>query len=165
MFKIIRISILSILLSLTGLSFSQCPQPDQVLKPDYKDGWGDNSQSKSGSLRPGDTYEMNFIAQAGLKYRITLLSGLGPYTDDNIDFQLVGSEVNKVEENGKMVYKRQEVVYFDSRNQEEGEKMTFSTPKTRKLKLKMQLNGVEDSKLVQCVIVFVETKRELQVGF
>lgn len=165
MFKIIRISLLSIFLTVFGTGFSQCPQPDQVLKPDYNDGWGDNSQSKTGSLRPGDTYEMIFIAQSGLKYRITMLSGVGPYTDEKIDFQLVGSEVNKVEENGKMVYKRQEVVYFDSRNQAEGEKMTFSTPKTRKLKLKMQLNGVEDSKLVQCVIVFVETKRELQVGF
>ena len=165
MFKIIRITLLSIFLAVFGTSFGQCPQPEQVLRPDYKDGWGDNSQSKTGSLRPGDTYEMNFIAQAGLKYRITLLSGVGNFTDENIDFQLVGSEVNKVEDNGKMVYKRQEVVYFDSRNQAEGEKMTFATPKTRKLKLKMQLNGVEDSKLVQCVIVFVETKRELQVGF
>lgn len=165
MFKIIRVSLLSLFLIILGVGYSQCPEPDQVLRPDYKDGWGENSQSKTGSLRPGDTYEMNFIAQAGLKYRITLLSGVDNYTDDNIDFQLIGSEVNKVEENGKMVYKRQEVVYFDSRNQAEGEKMTFSTPKTRKLTLKMQLNGVEDSKLVQCVIVFVESKRELQVGF
>lgn len=165
MFKIIRVSLLSFFLIIFGLGYSQCPEPEQVLRPDYKDGWGDNSQSKTGSLRPGDTYEMNFIAQAGMKYRITLLSGVGTYTDDNIDFQLIGSEVNKVEENGKMVYKRQEVVYFDSRNQAEGEKMTFSTPKTRKLTLKMQLNGIEDSKLVQCVIVFVESKRELQVGF
>jgi hypothetical protein len=165
MFKIIRVLLLSIFLMPVGVSFSQCPQPDQVLSPDYKDGWGDNSQSKTGSLRPGDTYEMNFIAQAGLKYRITLLSGVGPFTDENIDFQLVGSEVNSVEENGKKVYKRQEVVYFDSRKKTEGEKMVFSTPKTRKLKLKMKLNGVEDTKLVQCVIVFVESKRELQVGF
>lgn len=165
MFKIIRISLLSIFLISSGICLSQCPQPNQVLKPDYKAGWGDNSQSKTGSLRPGDTYEMNFIAQAGLKYRITLLAGLGPYTDENIDFQLVGSEVNSVEENGKKVYKRQEVVFFDSRKKAEGEKMTFSTPKTRKLKLRMQLNGVEDSKLVQCVIVFVESQRELEVGF
>lgn len=165
MFKTIKLSLLSILLISAGLSFSQCPEPDQVLRPDYKEGWGDNSQSKTGSLRPGDTYEMNFIAQGGLKYRITLLSGLGPYTDENIDYQLVGSEVNKVEKNGKMVYERQEVVYFDSRKKAEGEKMTFSTPKTRKLKLRMQLNGVEDSKLVQCVIVFVESQRELEVGF
>lgn len=165
MFKTIRITLLSIFLIVFGASFGQCPEPEQVLRPDYKDGWGDNSQSKTGTLRPGDSYEMNFIAQAGLKYRITLLSGVQNYTDENIDFQLVGSQVNKVKENGKMVYKRQEVVYFDSRDQVEGEKMTFSSPKTRKLKLKMKLNGVEDRKLVQCVIVFVETKRELQVGF
>lgn len=165
MFKIVRITLLSALLMITSLSFSQCPQPDQVLRPDYKDGWGDNSQSKTGSLRPGDTYEMNFIVQAGLKYRITMLSGVGPYTDENVDFQLVGTEVQKVMENGKSVYKRQEVVYFDSRNQPEGEKMVFSSPRTRKLTLKLKLNGVEDSKLVQCVIIFVETKRELQVGF
>jgi len=165
MFKMIRITLLSVLLMVTGISFGQCPQPDQVLRPDYKDGWGDNSQSKTGTLRPGDTYEMNFIAQAGLKYRITLLSGVGPFTDENVEFQLLGSEVKKVEEDGKKVYKRQEVVYLDSENQPEGEKMTFSTPKTRKLTLKIQLNGVEDTKLVQCVIVFVETKRELQVGF
>jgi hypothetical protein len=165
MFKVIRLTLLSILLVSVGVSFGQCPEPNQVLKPDYREGWGDNSQSKTGSLRPGDTYEMNFIAQSGLKYRITLLSGTGPFTDENIDFQLVGSEVNKVEENGKSTYKRQEVVYFDSRNQPEGEKMTFSTPKTRKLTLKMKLNGVDDTKLVQCVIVFVESKRELQVGF
>jgi hypothetical protein len=165
MFKTIRISLLSIFLTVFGTSFSQCLEPEELLKPDYKDGWGDNSQTKTGSLRPGDTYEMNFIVQEGLKYRITLLSGLGTFNDENIDFQLVGSEVNKVEENGKMVYKRQEVVYFDSRNQEEGEKMTFSSPKTRKLMLKMELTDMEDSKLAQCVIVFVETKRELQSGF
>jgi hypothetical protein len=108
---------------------------------------------------------MNFIVQAGLKNRMTLLSGATNFTDENVDFQLIGTEVNKAEENGKSVYKRQEVVYFDSRNQPEGEKMVFSSPKTRKLTLKIKLNGVEYSKLVQCVIVFVESKRELQVGF
>lgn len=165
MFTYFRLLILSIFV-FTGLNgFGQCPQPNQVLRPDYKDGWGDNSQSKTGSMRPGDSYEMNFIAQGGMKYRITVISGLDLYTDEDIDFQLIGSEVNKVEKDGKSTYQRQDVVFFDSKERAEGEKMTFSTTKTRKLKLKIQLNGVEDSKLVQCVVVFVETKRQQEVGF
>ncbi|MDX1651942.1 MAG: hypothetical protein R3277_05590 [Brumimicrobium sp.] len=165
MLKINQLFIATLIVFTASLSMAQCPQPGQVLRADYKDGWGENSQSKTGTLRPGDTYEMNFIAQRGLKYRITILSGTGPFTDQNVEFQLVGSEVKKVEQNGKMVYKRQEVVLYDSANKQGDEKMSFSSPKTQKLTLRIKLNGAEDSKAVQCVVVFVETKRELEVGF
>ncbi|MEX1190741.1 MAG: hypothetical protein WED10_06485 [Brumimicrobium sp.] len=167
MFKFIKIytCAIFILASTWSISQSQCPDPSQILKADYKDGWGENSQSKTGALRPGDSYEINFIAHGGMKYRITIMSGVSDFTDENVEFQLVGSEVNKVKENGRSIYKRQEVVFFDSEKLSEDEKMSFSTDKTRKLKLKMKLNGVEESKLVQCVVVFVEHKKEIETGF
>ncbi|MGM0479645.1 MAG: hypothetical protein ACQERC_10520 [Bacteroidota bacterium] len=163
MLKVIT-AILAIFLLSTAVH-SQCPRAFDVMEADYDNGWGDNSQSKSGPLRPGDTYEMKFIAQGGMKYRVTVVSGNEQFSRDDVEFQLVGSEVNKVkDDDGRMVYKRQEVVFYDSEKSAEDEKAVFFSKRTKRLKVRINLKGVEDSKLVQCVVVFVETKRQEKIG-
>ncbi len=162
MLKVIT-AILTIFI-LSTAAYSQCPRAYDVMEAEYDAGWGDNSQSKSGPLRPGDTYEMKFIAQGGMQYRVTVVSGNEQFSTDDVDFQLVGSEVNKVKEDGRMVYKRQEVVFYDSEKSAEDQKAVFFSPRSKRLKVRIKLNGVEDSKLVQCVVVFIETKRQQKIG-
>lgn len=163
MLRILGIFIGIILLS-TTIASAQCPRPYDVIQADYDEGWGDNSQSKSGPLRPGDSYEMKFIAQGGLKYRVTVVSGNEQYSRDDVEFQLVGSEVRKVNQDGKMVYKRVDVVFYDSEESKEGQKAVFFSERTKRLKVRIKLKGAEDSKLLQCVVVFVETKRPESLG-
>lgn len=163
MLRIIGVFIGVLVLS-TSVASAQCPRPYDVIQADYSEGWGDNSQSKSGPLRPGDSYEMKFIAQGGLKYRVTVVSGNDQYSRENVEFQLVGSEVRKVNENGKMVYKRVDVVFYDSEESKEGQKAVFYSPRTKRLNVRIKLKGAEDSKLMQCVVVYVETKRQEELG-
>jgi hypothetical protein len=106
-------------------SFAQCPKPGDVLKADNDNGWGQNSQSKSGPLRSGDEYEMRFVAQSGLKYRITAISGNEVFLADNIDFQLVGKEVKEVKKNGKSVYETKEIVFLIVKKLERMKKQFF----------------------------------------
>lgn len=148
----------------TTIASAQCPRPYDVVQADYDEGWGDNSQSKSGPLRPGDSYEMKFIAQGGMKYRVTVVSGNEQYSREDVEFQLVGSEVRKVKENGKMIYKRVDVVFYDSEEAEDGQKAVFFSPRTKRLKVRIKLKGVEDSKRLQCVVVYIETKRQEALG-
>jgi hypothetical protein len=163
MLRIIGVFIGVLVLS-TSIASAQCPRPYDVIQAEYDAGWGDNSQSKSGPLRPGDSYEMKFIAQGGLKYRVTVVSGNDQYSRENVEFQLVGSEVRKVKENGKLVYRRVDVVFYDSEESKEGQKAVFYSPRTKRLNVRIKLKGAEDSKLIQCVVVYVETKRQEELG-
>lgn len=163
MLRIIGIFI-GILVLTSSVALAQCPRPYNVMQADYDEGWGDNSQSKSGPLRPGDTYEMNIIAQGGMQYRVTVVSGNDQFSRENVEFQLVGTEVRKVEQDGKMIYKRVDVVFYDSETSKEGQKAVFFSRRTKKLNVRIKLKGAEDSKLLQCVVVFIETKRPEKVG-
>ncbi len=163
MLRIIGIFIGILFLS-SSVAIAQCPRPYDVIQADYSEGWGDNSQSKSGPLRPGDTYEMNIIAQGGMQYRVTVVSGNDQFSKENVDFQLVGSEVRKVEQNGKMTYKRVDVVFYDSETSDESQQAVFFSRRTKKLEVRIKLKGAEDSKLMQCVVVFIEAKRPEELG-
>lgn len=163
MLRFIGIFIGVLVLSST-VANAQCPRPYDVIQADYNEGWGDNSQSKSGPLRPGDTYEMKIIAQGGIQYRVTVVSGNEQFSKQNVDFQLVGTEVRKVEEDGKMVYKRMEVVFYDSETSDDSQKAVFFSRRTKKLMVRIKLKGAEDSKLMQCVVVYIEAKRPEAIG-
>tara|TARA_B100000508_G_scaffold118450_1_gene98583 strand:- start:98686 stop:99183 length:498 start_codon:yes stop_codon:yes gene_type:complete len=163
MFRVLGL-VVSILFLSASIASAQCPRPYDVFEADYDNGWGDNSQSKSGPLRPGDSYEMKFIAQGGMKYRVSVASGNEQFSKENVEFQLVGSEVRKVKENGKMIYKRVDVVFYDSEESKEGQKAEVFSTRTKRLKVRIKLKGAEDSKLMQCVVVFIETKRPEALG-
>jgi hypothetical protein len=149
-----------VLLNLFLSAFAQCPNPNEYLRADTKNGWGKNSQSKSGYLKPGETYELNFIAQRGMEYRITVLAGNDNFSSENLNFQLYHTQVEKVEEKGKQVYKRLKSIIFDS-NEDEGE-VKFATDQTRKISLEV---SIENYRKPQCVIVFIESRKSKKLGF
>ena len=163
MFKIINILTIVVTLS-AGYSFSQCPQPSKVISVDHKNGWGENSQSKSGELRPGDTYEMRFIIQSGIKYRIKAVAGVEQYSADNVDFQVIGKVVNKVQENGAISYKSTEVILYDSKTATFDEEAIFLSDRTQRLTIKVTVKGNEGAGLVQCAAVLVEAMRTEKLG-
>jgi hypothetical protein len=150
--------------SITWSANGQCPTPNQVMKADTKNGWYENSQSKSGALAPGDTYEYNFIVQRGIDYRITTLGGKTELTKGNVEFKIYDTQVQRVEVNGDMVYKRFETIVFDSRNPENTEELIFNSPKTRKLTMRVEVVAEGQPNDVHCVVVFVETKRSEKFG-
>ncbi len=159
MIKLIHILIISATLW-GGYLFSQCQRPSQVISPDYKDGWGENSQSKSGHLRPGDHYEMRFIAQAGIKYRIKATAGSNEFSEDNISFQLVVKEVNHIEKDGKVTYKSSEVILYDSELAGEGEEAIILTSKAQSLSIKVKIDDVNVPAFTTlCAIVLIEAKK------
>jgi len=134
------------------------------MQAEFKEGWGPNSQSKSGPLQAGEVYEYTFIAQRGLEYRLTALGGLNNIKVDNVEFELFDTEVKKVVQDGKPVYKRLKKVIYDSKSDESGSQVVFSTPKTRKLTIEVTVVNTEDPTAVQCVVVFVETRRIAKLG-
>lgn len=159
------ISILTIVMILTiGNSFSQCPQASKLITPDYKNGWGENSQSKSGELRPGEQYEMRFIIQSGIKYRLQVTAGVEEFSKDNVDFQVIGKEVIKVIENGRTSYKSTDVVLYDSKTAAEGEEAIFVSDRMQRLTIKVEVKGNDGAGLVQCAAVLVEAKQSQKLG-
>lgn len=146
-------------------SFAQCPNPGEVLTADQDNGWEQNSQSKSGSLRPGDEYEMRFVAQGGIKYRITVVSGLKDkeFSEADIDFQLVVKEADKVMKNGREIYESKDVILYDSKSTED--KAIFYSDRSRRMTIRVSVKGAEkESKLIQCAVVFIEAKSYEKLG-
>lgn len=164
MIKLKHIFILPLIAGFSMVSFSQCPTPSELMKPDKKTGWNENSQSKSGALQAGETYDYTFIAQRGVEYRITALGGVDDVIIENVAFQLFDSEVQKVEVDGKPVYKRLQKLVYDSQKEDSGAQLIFSTPKTRKLTMKVQILNTDKADAVQCVAVYVETRRAAAIG-
>jgi hypothetical protein len=143
---------------------AQCPSPNVVFKPETKAGWGANSQSKSGALLTGETYEFTFIAQRGMEYRITAVGGAGNWTKENVQFTVSDSEVQKVMQDGQEVFRRFNTVVFDSRTAGPDDQCVIATSKTRKLTVTVNLIGTERPKDVQCAVVFIENRRTQQLG-
>lgn len=148
-------------------SFGQCPNPGDVMKPDSENGWEQNSQSKSGALRPGDDYEMRFVAQGGVTYRIDVVSGvnLKEFSNEDIDFQLVVKEASKVTKNGREVYENNDVILYDSRNTED--KAIFYSERSRRMIIRVRIKDAkeDESKLIQCAVVYIESKSKEKLGF
>lgn len=147
------------------LSFSQCPSPSQLVKLDKKTGWNESSQSKSGALQAGEVYEYAFIAQRGLEYRITALGGADDINMNNVEFKLYSNEVDKIEVDGKPVYKRLEKEVYNSEASDMGSQWIFSTSQTRKLTMKVHIVNTVKPEAIQCVAVYVETRRSIPLGF
>jgi hypothetical protein len=153
-----------LVVSISWSASAQCTKPNQVMKADKKNGWSENSQSKSGALAPGDTYEYNFIVQRGIDYRITTLGGKTELTKGNVEFKIYDSQVQRVEVNGEMIYKRFETIVFDSRNPGNTEELIFNSPQTRKLTMRVEVVADGQPNDVHCVVVFVETRRSEKLG-
>ncbi|PKR80091.1 hypothetical protein CW751_11335 [Brumimicrobium salinarum] len=155
---------LTVLLSVfsSGITNAQCPSASKVISVDTKNDWGENSQSKSGKLRPGETYEMRFIIQGGIKYRISAAAGVEDFSEDNVDFKVIGKQIEKSQENGRTSYRAKEVVLYDSQSSDD--EAIFLSERTRRLTIKVEIKGGEKSNLVQCAAILVEAKKASKFG-
>lgn len=163
MFKLINILTLVATLS-AGYLFSQCPQASKIISVDHKNGWGENSQSKSGELRPGDVYEMRLIIQSGIKYRIRAVAGIENFSADNVDFQVVGKKVDKVQQGDEISYRSTEVILYDTKDAAFSDEAIFLSDRTQRLTVRVEVKGNDGIGLVQCAAILVEAMRTEKLG-
>lgn len=147
--------------SFQSASFSQCAAPADIVKaPKDKMQYAVTSQSRSGALVPGENYEMSFIAQDGMDYRI---SAAAKNKDaGSVSFEVYEMVVQKTEKDGQPVYKKVKKVIATSADGE-NEPVEFTTDKARKIVVKVNLMG-GDPKSNQCVGVLIEDKKTTKIG-
>lgn len=156
-------------LLLTGLIIAatftnaQCPAPGNFIKvPGKKGVYSVNSQSRAGSIKAGDTYEMAIIAQSGFDYRLsTQIMEEAP--TGALAYEIYELVVEKVTEGTKTEYKKVKKVLATS-GAEGAKPLEFSTDKSRKIFISVTMNG-GDPKKPQCVGVLVEDKKAVKLGF
>jgi len=154
--------VLTCLVVLATSTFAQCPTAESIVRSKKKkDAYGISSQSRSGSVKPGETYEMSFIAQAGMDYRLS--SALANPADGTISYEVYEMIVEKKMVNGKETFKR--VKHVLATSAEAGaEALEFTTDQTRKIFVAVTLSG-GDMKKVQCVGILIEDKKTAKLGF
>lgn len=140
--------------------YGQCPNPDRFIKvKGEKNGYSENSQSRSGYVRVGEVFETVFITQDANEYRLTI----NPYDKDagNLKYEIYEMVVEKRLENGKSVYKKVKQVLYSSADDQSIE---IRSDGTRKIYVKVMMEG-EDKDRLECVGILVEHKRAKKVGF
>lgn len=155
--------LLTFLVVCVSAGYAQCPTAESIVKAKSKtkDNYGVNSQSRSGSVKSGETYEMSFIAQDGMDYRLS--SKLANPAAGTISFEIYEMVVEKKTVDGKEVYKRSKHVLANS-NEAGMEPIEFTTDKSRKIFVAVSLSG-GDPKKPTCVGVLVEDKKSTKLGF
>ena len=105
--------ILFVLLVLNFTTIGQCPPAEKFVRnKDEKGSYIQNSQSRSAYLRSGEIFETSFICQGGYDYRFTI--GTEKKTSGNLKYEVYEMEVNRVQENGKSVYRKEKRVLYSS---------------------------------------------------
>ena len=155
--------LLTCLVLLVSISNAQCPTAESIVKgkTKTKDAYGVNSQSRAGSIKSGETYEMSFIAQEGMDYRLS--TKLANAAGGTIEFEIYELIVEKKIVDGKETYKRTKHVLATSA-QAGSDPIEFTTDKTRKVFVAVTLSG-GDLKKPQCVGILVEDKKSTKLGF
>ena len=155
--------LLTFLVVCVSAGYAQCPTAESIVKEKSKtkDSYGVNSQSRSGSVKSGETYEMSFIAQDGMDYRLS--SKLSNPSAGSISIEVYEMIVEKKTVDGKEVYKRVKHVLATS-NESGGKGIEFTTDKSRKMFVAVTLSGGDPKKPV-CVGVLVEDKKTTKLGF
>lgn len=154
--------VLTGLLVLASTTFAQCPTAESFVKDKKtKDTYGVNSQSRSGSIKSGETYEMSFIAQQGMDYRLS--SKLADPSGGTISYEVFEMVVEKKMIDGKEQFKRVKHVLATS-DAGGAQALEFTTDKTRKIYIAVALSG-GDLKKPQCVGILVEDKKTTKLGF
>lgn len=165
MSKYIKLIISAFILSVGLNSSAQCPRPHELGLYDPESGWSENSQSKSGLLKMGETYELNLIAQRGMDYRVSAFVATEDASDIFVDLKIYDSEVKKVEEEGRGVYKRVKKCIYDTSKSNPDDELVITTPKTRRLNVKVTAVNASKNEDVECVIIYVEHRRSQKLGF
>jgi len=158
-----RSIILTCLIVVATSAYAQCPAPESFVKgkSKTKDAYTPSSQSRSGSVKSGETYEISFIAQAGMDYRLSS-KAYNP-SAGTIAYEVYELVVEKKTVDGKETFKRVKHVLANS-GQAGGAALEFSTDQTRKVFIEVSLTG-GDAKKAECVGVLIETKKATKLGF
>ena len=143
--------------------YAQCPAPETFVKgkTKTKDAYLPSSQSRSGAVKSGETYEMSFIAQEGMDYRLS--SKAYDAASGTITYEVYEMVVEKKVVDGKETFKRVKHVLANS-GQAGGAALEFTTDKARKVFVSVSLSG-GDPKKAECVGVLVESKKSTKLGF
>lgn len=137
------------------LAQSPCGQAEKIVKSYGKDKYTVSSQSKTGALKTGESYELAFIAQEGYDYKIT--SGtVGK--DGGASFEIYEMVTQKV---GEAEFKKVKKTITIS---DGSEPIEFQTEKSRKLVIKVTLNSSSNPK-PECVAILIEDRKSTKLGF
>jgi hypothetical protein len=151
------------LLILMLMSFSvwaQCPSAERFIKnKDDRAGYDKNSQSRSAYIRSGEIFETVFICQGGYNYRFTI-DTYGKNTG-NLKYEVYELVVNKVEEDGKSVYRKEKNVLYSSLD---NSSISIATEDSRKIHIKLLLES-GNKETVECTGILVEYKKSKKIGF
>lgn len=147
----------------TIVAMAQCPTIESLSKSKKKekgDEYVVNSQSRTGALLSDENYEMSFVAQSGLDYRLSVIPVDG--AAGTVSYEVYEMVVEKNADGGKQVYKKVKHVLASS---SAGiDQIEFTTDKVRKIFVSVSVSG-GDKKKATCVGVLVETKRSDRLGF
>lgn len=157
MLKTTKLVGLMLFVVFSSVAFGQCPAPEKLVKG--KSAYGVNSQSKTGALLTGQSYEMAFIAQDGFDYRIT--AGTIVPNKGEVSFE-VYEMITEKDTDGK--YKKVKKVIISSADAESNT-VEFTTDKARKLMISVSFESSDDeSKKPECVAVLIEDKKTTKIG-
>jgi hypothetical protein len=143
------------LLFISNDYYSQCSAPDKTVKVGReKAGFGVCTQSKSGALTIGETYEMAFIAQANMDYKI--VAGLENEAVGTLEVELFEMVTDKDKE-GNYVKVKKTVAKVGAL-----EAIDLTTDKTRKLMIGVTIKG--KSEKPECIAVLILDKKTTKLG-
>lgn len=141
------------------IGIAQCPPVETFLKKKKnKDEYNLSSQSRSGAIAADESYEMSFIAHAGLDYRLTTVLGEGSV--GTLNYEIYELVIEKKMEGDKEVFKKVKKVLATSGS----EPLEFISDQSRKIFINVSITG-GDKKKHACVGVIIETKRSVKTGF
>lgn len=147
-----------------NLSFAQCPAISDLDLSDGKDKWVESAQSRTETLKMGESFEMTFIAQRGMDYRIRVLSGAEDLEMKNASVRIYDTDIEKSKVDGTVSYKRTQKKVYDSNSIPENKEVILTTPKTRKLTVKSTTRKSDNAEKPQCIIVYIESRRSQKLG-
>lgn len=136
--------------------YAQCATPEKIIKGGGRDKYTISKQSKSGALKPGESYELTFNTQEGYDYKIT--SGVDGRNSIPIAFEVFENTVEKTDEAGFKKVKKSIM------NSDGSEPVEFKIEKANILTIKVTLPA-SDSKKPECVAILIEDRKSIKIGF
>jgi hypothetical protein len=153
---ILRLTLTTLLLTLTTIVFSQCSTPEKIVKGGGRDKFVVNKQSKSGALKAGESYELTLNTQDGYDYRIT--SGMDGRNSVPVAFEVFENVTEKAEGGGFKKVKK------SIKSSDGNESIEFQIDKANVLTIKVSLPPSE-SKKPECVAILIEDRKSTKIGF
>lgn len=163
-----KIVLTSVFLSFVLLLQAQCVKPEYfIMKSKKSEGYSINGQSKSGYFEPGEIYVMSFIAYSGMEYKISVGADVED-REGQIEFELFEKKTKRIEENGKISYKKLDQVVFKNKDNEMTQTMEFQSTATRRIYVRVQVPKVDGdagaAESYVCVGVLLEHQQGVKTG-